>query len=128
MIRVPLPQLGAVILWIALGLACVPRSDADSGCPNMMVHLAARVRTPKLQDKRLYPTVRKALQDAGGLDRAIVLTRLQIKETSQKLDQVRANTELKESMPDLHRETVTLLEDQLMLNQAYLEAFECYRQ
>lgn len=101
----------------------------SGNCPKDLSHVIGKVRAPELRaDMGTYLNpIDDTIVAAGGLDRAILLTRGQIREYEQSLDVHRANVELRSLMPERHRAHVIQLEDAIVVNQAYLAALECRR-
>jgi hypothetical protein len=96
----------------------------QSNCPNDLSYLRGRVNTKELIPER-FPTVDEAVKEAGGLDRAIILTRLQIEGNESALSELSKNFTLKKSSPAFYNQAVNAINDVLILNRAYLQAFEC---
>jgi hypothetical protein len=101
-------------------------SSVSGQCPNDLSKLRQKITTPELRQPGALIPVDQMIAEAGGLDRAILLTRAQIKEYEEILivnERSAVGNPAREQFDRMN----TATREAIMVNKEYLKAFDCRR-
>ena len=116
-----------VAIYLAVLLASPAiNTSVTAQCPNDMSHYASQLQTEELRETLI--SVDEWIELAGGLDRAIILTRSQLKLNEDYLEDLRENTSPRDIIPEEYENLIILWEEGIFLYEKYLEAMECRKE